>query len=584
MMRLNGRWHGWWLRCKSIVLRSGSDLALQALTQSIDAVVGIDERNQVTFYNDAAERLWGYQRHEVLGRNVRMLVPHELAAGHDALVDAHRQGGPNRVVGSSREVRMQRRDGSFLWVSLALSQVRNGGKMGYVAFVRDVSAERNARETITQTLEQALDAVVTIDERNCVTFLNAAAERLWGYPREQVLGKNVKMLVPQAIRAVHDGYVDANREGGENRLVGHSREVELERADGSRLWATLSLSKIRLEGRILYTAFMRDVSEQVRQRETLRMLSMVANDTDNAVIITDAAGRIEYVNGGFSRLSGYTLDEVAGRTPGAVLQGAHTDPATVSRVREQLAAAAPLYEEILNYDRHGVPYWVSMVINPVLDAAGAVDKFVGIMANITSTKLRSMEDRVRLQAIDRASVVAEWSLEGLWLDGNALLRERLGQPEAALATLSLATLLNETQWAALQRGEDVGASLLLPRGDGEPLRLTVALSVLRDSEGNARTLVMYGQDVSDRQQAMEQVLEMTRRVDGIADAMRQIAFQTHMLSLNAAIEAAHAGSYGRGFAVLAGEVRALAGQSTASVVQIGDLLAAAKERLARLQD
>ncbi|WP_188861915.1 PAS domain S-box protein, partial [Marinobacterium nitratireducens] len=248
--------------------RETREIINQTLEQALDAVVTIDENNNVTFYNAAAERLWGYAREEVLGQNVKMLVPQIIQANHDRYVNANRETGEDKIVGTSRDVQIERRDGSCVWGSLSLSKVRLHDKIIYTAFVKDITREREARETINQTLEQALDAVVTIDETNSVTFFNAAAEKLWGYSRNEVLGQNVKMLVPQMIQAQHDGYVNANRQGGQDKIVGTSREVQIERKDGGRLWGNLSLSKIELEGRIGYTAFLRNVTVERESRET----------------------------------------------------------------------------------------------------------------------------------------------------------------------------------------------------------------------------------------------------------------------------------------------------------------------------
>ncbi|OOF33363.1 PAS domain S-box protein [Salinivibrio costicola] len=157
-----------------------SNSHLQALEQAIIAIVTIDHRNNVTFFNKAAESIWGYTAKEVLGQNVAMLIPTELQANHDSYVNRHRSGGEDRIVGRSREVQLRRKDGSLTWVQLSLSKIRVSGKIHYTAFVRDVTAERDAREMVTQTLEQALDAVVCIDENNCITFYNKAAEQLWG--------------------------------------------------------------------------------------------------------------------------------------------------------------------------------------------------------------------------------------------------------------------------------------------------------------------------------------------------------------------------------------------------------------------
>ena len=170
----------------------------QILEQTIDAVVSIDGSNCVTFFNAAAERLWGYERDEVIGQNVKMLVPKAIQAQHDGMVNANRETGQDKIVGTSREVEIHRKDGDMLWASLSLSKVEIAGEITYTAFLKDVTQERRTRETINQTLEQAIDAVVTIDENNHVTFFNGAAERLWGYSRDEVIGCNVKMLVPEA--------------------------------------------------------------------------------------------------------------------------------------------------------------------------------------------------------------------------------------------------------------------------------------------------------------------------------------------------------------------------------------------------
>ncbi|MEM1093604.1 MAG: PAS domain S-box protein [Bacteroidota bacterium] len=376
---------------------TGDERALaQVLEQAIDAVVTIDEHNNVTFYNRAAERLWGYSKAEVLGQNVKMLVPHMIRGRHDDMVNANRRTGVNKIVGSSRHVELERKDGEKVWVSLSLSKVTVGGRIMYTAFLKDITAQRDAQEIISQTLEQALDAVVTIDEHNNVTFYNRAAERLWGYSKAEVLGQNVKMLVPHMIRGRHDDMVNANRRTGVNKIVGTSREVHLERKDGTFRWANLSLSKVDLGTRTMYTAFVKDVTDEVDRREKLRLLSLVADRTDNSVIITNASGEIEFINPGFTKLTGYTLDDVLGKKPGAVLQGKDTDQTTVKRIRERLEARKPFYEEILNYNKAGEPYWISLAINPVFDDAGQLDKYISIQANVTETKTKAVQTAERL--------------------------------------------------------------------------------------------------------------------------------------------------------------------------------------------
>jgi len=103
-------------------------------------------------------------------------------------------------------------------------------------------------EFLAQLLTQSLDAVVIIDESNSVTFFNAAAEQLFGMTAAAVTGQNVRILLPEELLERDDGFIQANRETGVNRVVGARRELRVERGDGTRRWATVSMSRVELAG------------------------------------------------------------------------------------------------------------------------------------------------------------------------------------------------------------------------------------------------------------------------------------------------------------------------------------------------
>ncbi|MFW6379522.1 MAG: PAS domain S-box protein [Guyparkeria sp.] len=560
------------------------------LEKSLDAVVIVDGKNEVVFFNPAAEKLWGHDAGSVLGRNVSMLVPKAHQDRHDGYIDRHRRTGDNRLVESSVEMDLPHASGREIPISLSLFDIEIFGERGYVAFARDITRERELREQMSQTLEQAADAVVTIDEDNRISFFNAAAERLWGYDRDEVIGENVRMLVPERHQSSHDEYVNRNRRTGEDRLVGQSVELDSRRKNGETFWLNLSLSKTVLKDRTLYTAFARDITDQVEQRERLRLLSLVANETNNSVIITDAAGRIEYINRGFTSLTGYEADEVMGERPGDLLQGPDTDPADVERIRQGLAGGEPFYEEILNYDKWGKPYWISLVINPVRDERGQVTRYISIQANISDRKRANLENQVKLDAIRRTQAVIELDAEGAPLSCNEQLIDWLGvRSEAdALERVQVRQRVPDKEWKKLSTRSSVSTRLSVPRPDGEKLDLEVMLNPVVDESGKLVKLIAYGTDVSERNRmvqhtrsALEGVLD---RIGSIVTSIDGIADQTNLLSLNAAIEAARAGEHGRGFAVVAEEVRALAKRSSVSVGEIGELLEQTRHTAEELSD
>ena len=134
-------------------------------------------------------------------------------------------------------------------------------------------------------------------------------------------------------------------------------------------------------------ALAREMTASLRTSEAeARRLSLVASRTSNAVILTDAAGRIEWVNEGFGRITGYELAEVRGRTPGSFLQGAETDPATVELMRQGMRSGTGFSVEVRNYGKSGQPYWLAIEVQPLRADDGRPTGFMAIESDITARR------------------------------------------------------------------------------------------------------------------------------------------------------------------------------------------------------
>jgi PAS domain S-box-containing protein len=163
-----------------------------------------------------------------------------------------------------------------------------------------------------------------------------------------------------------------------------------------------------------------DITDQRKQNEQVRMLSRIASQTDNAVIITDQAGATTWVNQAFTRITGYTADEIIGQKPGNVLQGSNTDQESIQEMSKWLENREPFQLEILNYHKDGTPYWLDLRCSPLYDED---DDFVGYMAievDITAQKeaLNALSRQQQLmEEIGQQAQIGAWELN---LDSNEL--------------------------------------------------------------------------------------------------------------------------------------------------------------------
>jgi diguanylate cyclase (GGDEF)-like protein/PAS domain S-box-containing protein len=164
-------------------------------------------------------------------------------------------------------------------------------------------------------------------------------------------------------------------------------ELPLVTAKGRRIWT-------RARGRVLardaatvrLVGTFEDITARRQHALELERLTVVVRQMTNAAILTDREGRTQWVNAAFTRLTGYTLEEMAGRKPGELLQGPDTNRAEVARVSAAIRAGEAVEAELLNYHRDGTPYWIAVVISPVRNAAGELTGFVAIESDVTARR------------------------------------------------------------------------------------------------------------------------------------------------------------------------------------------------------
>lgn len=127
----------------------------------------------------------------------------------------------------------------------------------------------------------------------------------------------------------------------------------------------------------------RDITDIIDSQNEIRKLSLIARETINGAVITDIEGKVTWVNRAFEQISGYTLDEMIGQVPGRILQGKDTNPAMVQLMRESIKNKQPFDVEVINYTKSGVPYWVKIQCQPLVNSHDKVEGFFAIETDIT---------------------------------------------------------------------------------------------------------------------------------------------------------------------------------------------------------
>src|SRR5262245_16892430 len=160
------------------------------------------------------------------------------------------------------------------------------------------------------------DAIISIDRCGVITLFNPAAEQVFGYTAEEVLGQNVTMLMPPPYCDEHDDYLRCYQRTGEARAIGRIRSVQGRRKSGATFPVELSVSESRVGSEVLYTAILRDTSERVATEAALRyerdFAERLIDTAEVIVLVVDVAGRVVRHNAFMERLSGRRLDAVAG--------------------------------------------------------------------------------------------------------------------------------------------------------------------------------------------------------------------------------------------------------------------------------
>jgi len=359
-----------------------------------EAILTIDHVGTIQSFNQSAERIFGYSAAEVIGNNVKMLMPSPYTNEHDAYLSRYNQERTPRVIGIGRQVKGLRKSGEVFPMRLSVTEIRRQGESHFVGLVSDISHEEAARARaeadakkiredarFIKALADSLPGMVGYWDKDLrCHFANDAYREWFGKAPEMILGHTINELMGERLYAMNEPYIFAALAG-----VPQKFERTLTKADGSMGHTLVHyIPDFNAQGEVKgFTVLVSDVTALKEAEAERKLAASVYQNTNEAIMVTNAEGRILSVNPAFTELTGYTADEAIGQNPRMLNSGKHEQP-FFANMWQQLDKEEKWQGEIWNRHKDGSVYLERMTITKIPGIDGQSFRYAALLHDITS--------------------------------------------------------------------------------------------------------------------------------------------------------------------------------------------------------
>ena len=266
-------------RASHIALQNAEARVAGIVESAMDPIITIDGDQRILVFNAAAEQVFRWPRHAVLGEPLDKLLPVRFHDAHRGHIERFgRDGTTSRRMGAQSVLVALRANGEEFPIEASISQHGEAGKKLFTVILRDITERLRAESALERSearlrgiLDSAMDAIITVDEKQHVVLFNAAAETMFGCPRAEALGAPLAWFIPERFRTAHSAHVRGFGEGSIlSRRMGALRIVTGLRRNGEEFPIDASISQLSGRDGKFFTVILRDVSERVRAEEALR--------------------------------------------------------------------------------------------------------------------------------------------------------------------------------------------------------------------------------------------------------------------------------------------------------------------------
>lgn len=349
---------------------------LSAIVQSShDAIISKTLEGKVTSWNPAAEKIFGYTAAEMIGQSIRVIIPPELQAEEDYVLDKIRRGETIDHFDTTRLTKSGGRVSVLLTVSPILNS--DGEVIGASKIARDITYRKRLEFLLSAVVNSSDDAIISKDLNGVITSWNAGAERIFGYSAREVIGKSLRLIIPPERQAEEDYVLDQIRRGDR---IDHFETVRMTR-DGRRINVSVTSSPIRNAQGVVVGAskIARDITDRTRLEA---LLSSIIASSDDAIVSKTLDGIVTSWNAAAERMFGYTAQEMIGQSIRRIIpvELQTEEDYVLGQLRRGLKVD---HFETVRQTKDGRRLNISLTVSPIKDAEGVVVGASKIARDIT---------------------------------------------------------------------------------------------------------------------------------------------------------------------------------------------------------